>query len=207
MVNPGVLIGTGFGLVFLLVNSAAPLPAAVGFAVKGVGGLAVLAVLWAQWHPCRVETREVAVYRPDMGRPFRLVVAAEVVIGGAGLAGLRLGGAPWQANVAWIAAIVGAHFLALAVVWRDLGIAAVGAVMMTAGLAGLALAATSTAVAWIPAISGLTSGFALLLSSLAVSAWPRRGVGVHRGEVIDPAMSARSDEPSEADSADHAAPA
>lgn len=91
------------------------------------------------------------------------------MIGGAGLAGLRLGGAPWQANVAWIAAMVGAHFLSLAVVWHDAGTAVVGAVMTTVGCLGLALAATQTIVVWIPSISGVISGFTLVAGSLAAS--------------------------------------
>lgn len=174
--NPGVLIGAGFGLVFLLANSGAPLPAAAGVAVKGVGGLALVAVVWAQLHQRAPGSGDIDIHRPDLGRPFRMVVAAEIVIGGAGLAGLRLGGAPWQANVAWIAAIVGAHFLALAGVWRDLGIAAVGSVMTTVGVTGLVLAVAGTALAWIPAISGLISGFALLLGCLAASARAPRGI-------------------------------
>lgn len=47
-VNPGVLIGTGFGLIFLVANSGAPLPTPAGSAIKGAGCIAVLAVLWAQ---------------------------------------------------------------------------------------------------------------------------------------------------------------
>lgn len=173
--NPGVLIGAAFGAVFVVANSGAPVPAGAGGAIKGAGVVAVLAVLWAQARTRRASTGEVVAHRPGFGRAFWLVVAGEVVIGAAGLVGLRLAGAPQQVNVAWIAVVVGAHFVALAVVWRDIGISTVGAVMAMAGLAGLAMAAAGTADVWIPTISGVVSGFALLTGSLAASVSTRGG--------------------------------
>jgi hypothetical protein len=186
-VNPGVLVGAAFGFIFVAANSDAPMPAAAGAAIKGVGGVAFLAVLLAQLRPGRVGTGDVG--RPDLGRTFRVVVAAEVVVGGIGLAGLRLGGEPWQANVAWIAVVVGAHFLALAALWRDIGIFVVGAVMMMVGVAGLVMAAIGTAVAWIPSISGVVSGCTLLAGSLAASVWTPSGIepAAHEGGGAVPA--------------------
>ncbi len=137
--------------------------------MKCVGGLLVVAVMLGQWRRRADDSGDVTLHRPDLGRAFRLVVAAEIAVGAAGLACLRLVGAPWQANVAWIAAVVGAHFLALAVVRHDSGIPIVGTVMTTVGVTVLTLAGTGTVVAWIPAISGLASGFALLFGSPAAS--------------------------------------
>lgn len=174
--NPGVLVGAAFGVLFLVFNSGAPLPVAVGVAVKGVAAAAAVAVLWAQLSPHRPRAGDLVAQRSGLGRPFRLVVVAEVAIGAAGLAALRSGGAHWQANVAWIAAVVGVHFLALAIIWRDLGISVVGSVMAIVGVAGLAMAAAGIAVAWIPAVSGVTSGFTLVVGSLAASIWERNDV-------------------------------
>src|SRR3954447_6018192 len=138
--NPGVLVGAGFGTIFVLGNSGAPMPPSTGAALKVACVVAALTVLLAtalrRSHPQRFGTDQ-----NPFGRAFRLVLAAEVLVGVAGLLSLRLAGAPDQANVAWTALVVGGHFLALAVVWQDIGIAVVGAVMATVGLTGLTLVA------------------------------------------------------------------
>ena len=99
------------------------------------------------------------------GRRFWWVVFAEVALLIAGLQVMRLTGAPTQANVAWIAFVVGLHFVALAFVWRETSIGTLGTIVLLLGAAGLAPSATS-AMAWVPLLSGVCSGFVLLAGSL-----------------------------------------
>jgi hypothetical protein len=82
----------------------------------------------------------------------------------AGLEVLRLASAPTQANVAWIALVVGLHFVGFAFVWKDSSIAVSGTVLFLLGVAGLALTATA-AREWVPLVSGVCSGFSLLAGS------------------------------------------
>ena len=67
---------------------------------------------------------------------------------------------------------MGLHFVGFAVVWKEASIAVPGAVVLLLGAAGLALAATS-ARAWVPLVSGVSSGFVLLAGCL----W---ALGLHR---------------------------
>jgi len=64
-----------------------------------------------------------------------------------------------QAAVAWIALVVGIHFIALAVVWKLLFFNGLGAPLM---LAGLALAATGSAVNAMDLVGGVLPGANLL---------------------------------------------
>ncbi|GAA3116798.1 hypothetical protein GCM10020001_040630 [Nonomuraea salmonea] len=57
------------------------------------------------------------------------------------------------------------HFVALAPVWKDWTIAVPGALLALLGVAGFALAGTS-ALAWVPIVSGVASGVVLLAASL-----------------------------------------
>lgn len=93
------------------------------------------------------------------------MVIVELVLLIVGLQAVRVAGAPTQANVAWIALVVGLHFIAFAFVWREASIAVPGAIVFLLGVAGLALSATS-ANEWVPLVSGVCSGFVLLVGSL-----------------------------------------
>ncbi len=103
------------------------------------------------------------------GRNYWLIVAAELALLAAGLAALSAFGAPRQTYVAWIALIVGLHFIAFryADVWRGSS-AGPAALLVVLGLAGLGSAATSHA-RWIPLVSGVLSGLILLGGSLSVA--------------------------------------
>ena len=131
----GLLIGGGFGLAFVLANAHSPLSAIVGLTFR------------------------------LLATACFLVVIAEVVLLVVGLQVLRITGAPSEANVAWIALVVGLHFIAFAFVWREASIAVPGAIVLLLGVAGLALSATS-ANKWVPLLSGVCSGFVLLVGSL-----------------------------------------
>jgi hypothetical protein len=168
----GALIGAGFGAIFVLVNAGDPVPSPVGTTLRVLAGAALLVVLALSALLARKPVPPHLGRNPDgrpmFGRGYRLIVVAEVVLLAAGMTVIRLIDAPPQANVAWIATVVGAHFLALAAVWAQRSIAVVGGVQTVLGLTGLVLLATPAA-AWVPLISGVLSGATLLAGSLAFS--------------------------------------
>lgn len=90
------------------------------------------------------------------------MVAAEVVAGAAGLAVINGRRDAPQAGVAWIALVVGLHFLGLAAVWRQPFLSGLGAAIAVCGAAGLILAAAHASAAAIAAISGVIPGGLLI---------------------------------------------
>jgi hypothetical protein len=159
----GLLVGGGFGLVFVLANAHSPLSATAGLTLRLLAGVCFLVLIAAVLRATSAgsEPRSGSRY----GRGFWWVVIAEVVLLVVGLQVLRIAGAPSEANVAWIALVVGAHFVAFALVWRDASIAVPGAIVFLLGVAGLALSATA-ADEWVPLVSGVSSGYVLLAGSL-----------------------------------------
>ena len=161
----GSLIGSIFGLVFVEVN-AGELPTGVGTALRVLGVVAFLVYLGlltrARRAPHDGHSVESGQAKIDFGRRYWLVVAAEVVAGAVGLSVIngRLD-AP-QAGVAWIALVVGLHFLGLAAVWRQPFLSWLGAAIAVCGAAGLILAADDASAAAIAAISGVVPGGLLL---------------------------------------------
>ncbi|MFF2041467.1 hypothetical protein ACFVVX_13625 [Kitasatospora sp. NPDC058170] len=174
----GRLIGAVFGLVFVLAN-AGTLPPAAGIPLRV---LAIASFLWLFIALRRSRTPQAApVGGPAprlFGRGYRLVVAAEVTVGLAGILVLNdLLHAP-RATAAWITLVVGVHFFGLAVVWRMASLRLLAAAMSACGAAGLVLAACGCSVASIAVVAGIAPG-ALLLGSVwwSVRAEPgRRGV-------------------------------
>ncbi|MDA0567956.1 hypothetical protein LG943_27085 [Streptomonospora sp. S1-112] len=169
----GVLVGSSFGTVFVLVNAHAPLPAGVGaglraLAVACLAATVVLGVLAARTAPPAT-----APGRAMFGRGYLAVVAAEALLLFGGFPVLRALGAPPAANVAWVAVVVGLHFVALAAVWRQPSVLVPGVGLTALGAAGFALLATPAA-AWTPAVSGVLSGAVLLACGLYVVARERR---------------------------------
>ncbi|WP_406314501.1 hypothetical protein OHA77_39585 [Streptosporangium sp. NBC_01639] len=107
--------------------------------------------------------------RKMFGRGYWLVVVAEVVLLFGGIAVLRAWDLPEQTNVAWIAVVVGVHFIVLAPIWKQISILVPGVILTLLGVAGLVMAETS-AVAWVPIVSGVLSGVTLLVACVT-SAW------------------------------------
>ncbi|WP_410616835.1 hypothetical protein [Amycolatopsis sp. lyj-109] len=157
----GALIGAAFGTVFVLVNSGDPLPAALGWILRALAVLALAAVVVLG---VRAGGRPTLEGRPMFGPSYRFIVLGEVVLLFAGFFVLRLLEAPVQANVAWIATVVGLHFVALASAWKARSILVVGVVLTALGVVGLAL--LGTAAEWVPFLSGTLSGVTLLGGSL-----------------------------------------
>ncbi|WP_222721235.1 hypothetical protein [Actinomadura sp. HBU206391] len=168
----GMLIGAVFGTIFVIVNAHSPLNAAIGTLLRvvavlglaGVIGMWVLAVRRAKIggvEPAAIPGPSTNMFSPG----YWAVVAAEVVLLFGGIAVLRALDQPEQANVAWVAFVVGIHFVALAPVWKQPGILVPGVVLTLYGVAGLIMASTS-AVEWVPLVSGVLSGATLLAGSI-----------------------------------------
>ncbi|MEU0477598.1 hypothetical protein ABZ260_00205 [Streptosporangium sp. NPDC006013] len=157
----GLLVGAIFGAVFVVVNAQSPLNAVTVNFLRVAACLGAAGVV-AMWFATARKEKPAAGPRRNMfGRGYLIVVAAEAVLLFGGLRVLAAWGRPEQTNVAWVAFVVGVHFIALAPVWKDRGIAVPGVVLTLLGVAGLVLASTA-AVAWVPFVSGVLSGLVLL---------------------------------------------
>jgi hypothetical protein len=159
--HTGLLIGAMFGMIFVLVN-ARGLPSAVALVLRGLAILAFVGLVIV------VATgRGQAPPRPDgggitFGRRYGLVVMAEVIAIVAGLSVLNQVLEAPEAGVAWIAVVVGVHFIALARVWRAMQIRWLGVALSVLGAAGLVLAALGASDDAIATVSGVGSGVVLL---------------------------------------------
>ncbi|WP_131096944.1 hypothetical protein [Streptomonospora litoralis] len=171
----GLLIGSSFGAVFVCVNVQPPLPAAASATLRVAAVAAFLTVVALGFAAARrgafgeSGADDASAGRPPMfGRGFLLVVAAEAVVLFGGFPVLRELGAPAEANLAWIALVVGVHFIALAAVWRAPSVAVPGAALALLSAAGFALAAAALAPL-VPLVSGVGSGAVLLGAGIAAT--------------------------------------
>jgi hypothetical protein len=156
--------------VFVLVNAHAPLSSAVGVPLSVLACVALAAVVAIFVFLLRKGIDVPADTRPAMfGRNYRLVVAGEIVLLVAGFVVFRAVDAPAETGVAWIAFVVGLHFVPFAVMWEQRRMLIPGIALMLLGAAGLAMVATS-AVAWTPFVSGVLSGVVLLGGSVTFAA-------------------------------------
>ena len=155
----GSLIGAVFGLVFVVVNTGSVLPA-VAVVLRVLAVAAFLVVLIAVRHPASAGGRRST--RGGFGRPYWLVVTAEGVGIWGGLAVLNGPLDAPQAAVAWISSVVGAHFVALAVVWREPLFHVLGAALLGCGAVGLVLAVRELAAAAVDLVGGVLPGAILL---------------------------------------------
>lgn len=171
----GALIGGTFGAAFVLANANTALGAraAVVFRVLAIAGLAGLYAA-ARRVRSRVSSCPSAASEPGrvspFGRRYWLIVAAEVAVLGIGIGLLRAFGTPQPTNVAWIALMVGLHFIAFrcAGVWEG-SVARAAGLLIALGLAGFGLVAASDP-RWTSFVSGVLSGLVLLIGSLYVIA-------------------------------------
>ncbi|WP_086826236.1 hypothetical protein [Allokutzneria sp. NRRL B-24872] len=160
----GTLIGATGGTAFVLVNAGAPLSDTLTTVARVLGVALLVAVLAVTFR----QREKPATASGGFTKGYWFVVLAEVVALFGGFQVLRALDAPPQANVAWVAVVVGLHFVAFVLVWRTWTIAVPGVILAVLGGIGLAMAWTS-AVAWVPVVSGVLSGLTLLLSSLVFS--------------------------------------
>ena len=155
----GSLIGAAFGLVFVLVNTGS-IPSAFAWLLRVLGIVAFVAVLVAVGRPGPATgTRHAG---GGFGRGYWLVVGAEVLAIWIGLALLNGPLETPHAAVAWISSVVGAHFFALAVVWRNPLFHRLGAALLVCGVVGLALAAGGSEASAIDLVGGVLPGAILI---------------------------------------------
>jgi hypothetical protein len=156
----GVTIGTVFGLVFVLVN-AGELQSPWPLVLRTLGIIAFVSVQLA----LRAAAQRPATDRVDgagFNRGFGIVVAVEVVALLGGLQILNRAFDAPEAGVAWISFVVGLHFVALAVVWREPSLHALGGALTVCGVVGLVLAATGAGHSAVATVGGVVPGFLLL---------------------------------------------
>lgn len=162
----GLLVGAVFGAVFVVVNAQSPLNTVTANFLRVAACLGAAGVV-AMWFATARKERPTAGPRRNMfNRGYLIVVAAEAILLFGGIRVLAAWERPEQTNVAWVAFVVGVHFIALAPVWKDRSIAVPGVVLTLLGAAGLVLASTA-AVAWVPFVSGVLSGVVLLAGTAA----------------------------------------
>ena len=157
----GSFIGGVFGLIYVEVNAGVlAAPAATALRIAGAaafaGLLALLAVKKGSGAP------PTAAARGGFGPRYWLVVAAEVAAIAAGSALLNGPFDRPRAVVAWVSVVVGAHFAALAAVWRVPLFRWLGAAIALAGLAALAAAGFGASSAVIATVGGVLPGVLLL---------------------------------------------
>ncbi|MEU4224822.1 hypothetical protein AB0F17_11050 [Nonomuraea sp. NPDC026600] len=161
----GLLVGAVFGAVFVVVNAQSPLNTLTANLLRVIACLAAASVVAMWFITARKERSDAGPRRNMFGRGYLVVVAAEALLLFGGIRVLAAWERPEQTNVAWVAFVVGVHFIALAPIWKDWGIAVPGVVLTLLGTTGLVLASTA-AVAWVPLISGVLSGVVLLTGAL-----------------------------------------
>ena len=157
----GSTVSASFGLMFLLMNSGR-LPDGVALAIR-VTGIVLFALFILI-----VASRRHAIFGSAAegdGRPFGghfwLIVALEVLALFGGLFLLNnVFGLP-QAAVAWIAIVVGLHFVPMAMISGERFFAVLAALMTPAGVIGLVLAATGASAVTVDIVAGLFSGVVL----------------------------------------------
>ena len=157
----GSLIATSFGLVFVIVNSgalAAPWPVVL----RTAGVIIAIALVAVTFRVARVEPQPAAPGGYGIvSRGYVVVVVVEAVALFGGLLLLaRLFHRP-DIGIAWVAVVVGVHFVALARLWRMPMYTVLGAVMTALGLAGFLLAASDAGSAAVGLVSGVGCGVAL----------------------------------------------
>lgn len=167
-VNTGLLIGAVLGAVFVVVNAQSPLNPGVGTVLRVVaiaGAVAVLALWFLSQRRLHASAAPVETRQNMFSKGYWIVVAIEAVLLFGGTKLLTAWGVAPQVNVAWVAVVVGVHFLGLAPIWKSRSILVPGAVLTALGLAGFAVAAAGS-VEWVPLVSGVGSGLALVAGSV-----------------------------------------
>ena len=164
----GALIGAGFGLLFLIINTGQfstlgrTLVIAVGvLAFAGIAVFAVRGLTRKRSGGGRLgESGKRGRQEPPLGRAYWIIVLIEAVLLFAGTRLLaHLGHS--ELGVAWVAVVVGTHFFALGWVFELNRFHVLATVVTLCGIGGF-IAFFAAAPAFIPVISGVISGFVLL---------------------------------------------
>ena len=162
----GALIGAGFGLLFLIINtgqfSTLGRTLVITVGVLAFAGIAIFAIrgLMQGGRAGRGESGKGSRREPPLGSAYWIIVLIEAVLLFAGtrlLAGL---GHP-ELGVAWVAVVVGTHFYALGRVFGLDRFHVLATVVTLCGIGGF-IAFFAAAPAFIPVVSGVIAGFVLL---------------------------------------------
>lgn len=158
----GSTVAASFGLAFVLANSAT-LPGGIALGVRIAAILAYVALLVAGFANSR---RIFAGAHQENRRPFAgkfwIIVAGEVaaLFGGLFLIDRVFG--LGHAGVAWVAIVVGAHFVPMALITGERFYMVLAALMVPLGVVGLVLAVVGAPQLAVDAVAGLGSGITLL---------------------------------------------
>lgn len=176
----GALIGGAFGTLFVWINSATfEFPTRTIVLVIAVAGFGVIIAQGV----LNIRTWTTPVTAASSSRfkwHYWLIVGVEAVAIVSGSYVLTDQGYP-ELSIAWVAAVVGAHFFALAWALRFAQLHVLGATITACGLAGF-LVRWCGQVEPIAIVSGVSPGFALLTFSLWASSPARRPVGAGEGD-------------------------
>jgi hypothetical protein len=170
------MIGGGFGLAFVVADAQTPLGSVAAdlFRAIAVAGFAAFVVAGRRHllRPVDGARSDGAPEAELFGGRWRLIVAGEVLALVAGFAVLWAMGAPREAYLPWTVLVAGLRFVAfrLAGVWTG-RIAWTAAALTALGFAGLVLAGTDHSD-WVPLVSGVLAGAALLAGSLSAALLP-----------------------------------
>jgi hypothetical protein len=162
----GNLIGSSFGLAFILANLGA-LPETLAWIIRILAIVAAvgLFVRLLRGYPAAgpVEPgREMAPQTAMFGSGYWVIVAGEVIVGLLGLVMFNTV-LDWPvANVPWIVLVVGIHFVLLARVWHEQSIQALGLALSVLGVVGFVLAALNVSVSGVRLVTGVGAGVVLL---------------------------------------------
>jgi hypothetical protein len=172
----GILIGAIFGLAFIWINSD-ELSSETARALQGFGVVAFLGLIAVLTQRSPDERTADAPKGIGFGPGYWLVVLI-VLFGGLFIINGVLDAS--GAGVAWVALVVGVHFIALAIVWRAPVFHLVGGVIAVCGALGLALAVVDASEATIAVVSGIIPGAVLIGSGW----WAALGdQQTHRGSI------------------------
>jgi hypothetical protein len=173
----GSVVGGAFGLIFVMVNTG-HLAGGVAWALRLSAVVVFVVVVLGVLRPTvAVGGGRSAISR--LSRRYWVVLAAEV---GAILVGLPLFRAALHrptTGVPWIATVVGAHFLGLAVLWHERIFYWLGGLILACGALGLSLEVIEVARPTVEVTAGVLPGCLLLTFGLwgsvtARSLVPRR---------------------------------
>ncbi|GIL30791.1 hypothetical protein [Actinocatenispora comari] len=180
----GSLIAIAFGMVFVVVNSgglATPWPTVVRLAGVAVAAGLLIALVVRRPRPAP-RAREAGTRARDVGTPgsteragagatffgyrrFWVIVAIEAVALFAGLYVINGVLGHSEVAVAWVAVVVGVHFVGLGRAFRLTRFHVLGAAMTALGVAGFVLGAFGAGAPVIGLVSGVLSGVALFATA------------------------------------------
>jgi hypothetical protein len=163
----GSLVGTVFGLVFVEVNSGGlpgdwPLIVRIAGAVVALGLLAGI-VRTARRAPGAGDQD----HRGFADRRYWTIVGIEGIALMGGLFVLNAVFGRPEFAVAWIAVVVGVHFVGLAKLWHMDLYLVLGGVMTALGVLGFVIGATGGSAGTVGVVSGVGSGVALFATVAA----------------------------------------